>query len=77
MVIREMQIDRVLEQLDLYGVHSFYCGVTDPIRGYTRKQLSYRYYDRNTRMVLLSRTDVTDVYLEERLCQDELKTVYH
>ena len=77
MVIREMQIDRVLEQLDLYGVHSFYCGVTDPIRGYTRKQLSYRYYDRNTRMVLLSRTDVTDVYLEERLRQEELKNAYH
>ena len=73
MVIREMHIPRVLEQLERRGVHTFYCGVIDPGRGYTRKQLTYRYYDRNARLVLLSRTDVTGVYLEERARQKELQ----
>ena len=73
MVIREMRIGRVLEQLERHGVHSFYCGVRDPVRGYTRKQLTYRYYDRDTQMILLSRTDVTGVYLEERARQRELQ----
>lgn len=73
MVIREMRIGRVLEQLERHGIHSFYAGVVDPVRGYTRKQLTYRYYDRDAQMVLLSRTDVTDVYLEERARQKELQ----
>lgn len=73
MVIREMQIDRVLKQLEAHGSHSFFCGVSDPARGYTRKQLTYRYYDRKAGMILLSRTDVTGVYLEERARQEELK----
>ena len=73
MVIREMQIDRVLQQIEMHGSHSFFCGVSDPVRGYTRKQLTYRYYDRSAQMILLSRTDVTGVYLEERARQEELR----
>lgn len=73
MVIREMHLPRVLEQLERHGVHTFYCGVLDPQRGYTRKQLTYRYYDREAQMILLSRTDVTGVYLEERARQKELQ----
>lgn len=73
MVIREMQLERVLDQLDRHGVHTFYCGVIDPVRGYTRKQLSYQYYDRDAQMILLSRTDVTGIYLEERARKKELK----
>lgn len=50
-----------------------YCGVEDPIRGYTRKKLEYRYYDRDEQMVLLSRTDLTDLYLEQQRQQKELQ----
>lgn len=64
-VISEMRLERVLSQLEKTDSHSFYYGVMDPVRGYTRKRLEYRYYERNTQMVLLSRTDVTDIYLEE------------
>ena len=73
MVIREMHIGRVLDQLERHGEHTFYCGVIDPLHGYTRKQLTYRYYDRAAQMILLSRTDVTGVYLEERARQKELQ----
>lgn len=65
-VIREMGLDRVVEELEKSGTHVIYCGVEDPIRGYTRKRLEYRYYDRGQQMVLLSRTDLTDLYLEQQ-----------
>ncbi len=61
--LRETQLDRVLEQLDLHGEHSFYAGVADPTHGYRRKMYSYRYYDREARRILLTRTDVTQSYL--------------
>lgn len=66
MVIREMQISRVLEQLDKYGEHSFSTGILDPVRGYTRKRLQYIYYDKLTKMILLTRTDITKIYEEEK-----------
>lgn len=65
-VIRKMSIDNVARQLEDKEVYSFTAGVEDPERGYTRKQLTYRYYDRAAGTVLLCRTDVTEVYLEER-----------
>lgn len=73
MVIWEMGIDRMLAQLEKKGIHSIYCGVIDPVRGYTRKRLEYRYYNRDTQMVLLTRTDVTDIY-EEELVRNQLLT---
>lgn len=72
-VIREMRLKRVIEQLEQYEKHVIYCGVEDPIRGYTRKKLEYRYYDRDEQMVLLSRTDLTDLYLEQQRQQKELQ----
>lgn len=73
MVIREMQIERVLEQLSVNGLHAFYCGVLDPVRGYTRKRLEYRYYDQPSGMILLSRTDVTAIYREQQKHQRALE----
>ncbi len=74
MVIREMSIARVREQLDKNGLHAFYCGVIDPVRGYTRKRLEYRYYDQPSGMVLLSRTDVTTIYIEQQAHEKELES---
>lgn len=65
MVIRETRISRILEVLEHDEVHSFTCGIMEP-GGYTRKRLDYRYYDKECQMILLSRTDVTNVYLEEQ-----------
>lgn len=63
---REIKVGRVLEELDRKGEHSFYCGVIDPGRGYTRKRLKFLYYDRESQMVLMTRTDVTDIYMEQK-----------
>lgn len=71
-VIYEMGIDRVLEQLEKKKVHSFSCGIEDPVRGYTRKRLKYQYYDKKNQMILLSRTDITDAYFEGKEKQKEL-----
>ncbi|HIS44845.1 MAG TPA: GGDEF domain-containing protein [Candidatus Scatomorpha merdigallinarum] len=78
MTVREMRLGRVLEQLEHRGVHSFTVGVMEKGRGYTRKRLEYRYYDRDSQMILLARTDVTDVYFEnlertERLREAQLQ----
>lgn len=66
MTIREMQLDRVIEQLEKHGEHSFNVGIMDPVKGYTYKRLQYIYYDRLNKMILLTRTDITDVYEEEK-----------
>lgn len=66
LAIHEMRISRVLEELDRTGEHCFYCGVMDSRRGYTRKRLQYLYYDKENQMVLMTRTDVTDIYLEQK-----------
>ena len=72
-VIREMQLDRILDVLGRREVHSIHCGVRDPVRGYTRKRLDYRFHDKDRKMILLSRTDITDVYLEELRQQETLR----
>lgn len=64
-VIRAMKLENVCAQLENKEVYTVYCGIMDPVRGYTRKKLEFRYYERSTGMILFSRTDITDVYLEE------------
>ncbi|MDD3184134.1 MAG: ATP-binding protein [Anaerostipes sp.] len=64
--IYQMSLEQVSAQLNAHEEHVFYAGVIDPVRGYTRKCLKYVYYDKENQMVLLIRTDVTDIYLKER-----------
>lgn len=73
MVVRKMSLKYIIKQLENNKVYSFTTGVIDPVRGYTRKQLTYRYYDRQAGKVLLCRNDVTEIYLEERARQRELE----
>ena len=65
MVIFEMKLGRVVEMLERNGSHSFYTGVIDPVRGYTRKKLEYQYYNRERKKILLWRTDISQFYHEE------------
>ena len=73
MCIHKMQRDYVRRQLEEKDTYSFSVGVVDTIRGYARKRLTYRYYDRQAEMVLLSRTDVTEIFLEEQARLKELQ----
>ncbi|MDD3797512.1 MAG: ATP-binding protein [Lachnospiraceae bacterium] len=70
--VYQMSLEQVSAQLNAHGEHVFYVGVSDPVRGYTRKCLKYVYYDKENQMVLLIRTDVTDLYLEERKKQKRI-----
>lgn len=74
MVIREMHLDRVCEMLELHGIHTLYTGVIDPERGYRRKKLEYRYYNKESKKVLLWRTDITDIWWAEQRRNAELHT---
>lgn len=69
--IEQMELSHVITQLDKYGEHTFYVGINEE-NGYRRKCLRYLYYDRGNKMILLVRTDVTDVYLEEKRKNDKL-----
>ncbi len=73
MVIREMTLSRVIEQLDKYGKHSFTCGMIESNGKYARKHVDYRYHNKEEQTILLSRTDITDVYLEEARKRKELE----
>lgn len=69
--IEQMKLSHVISQLDKYGEHTFYAGIMEG-KGYRRKCLRYLYYDRANKMILLVRTDVTDIYLEEKRKNDKL-----
>lgn len=76
-VIREMQIDRVQEILEKYGSHSFTYGVEDSIHGYRRKQLKYIYYDQVQQKILLTRKDITNIYIEEKRQGEQIRKAIH
>lgn len=71
--LREVRLDRVKDQLERYGMHSFTYGIVDSKRGYTRKRLDYRYHDPENQIILMSRTDITDLYFEEEKKRLELE----
>lgn len=72
MVIQEMQLDRVLSVLKDHEVHAFFCGICENGQ-YARKRLEYRCYDRENQMILLTRTDITDIYNEQLRQNQKIK----
>lgn len=70
--IYEMSTQRVLDQLKHKKVHTFTCGLIEP-GGYRRKRIEYRYYDRERKMLLLTRRDITESYMEHQKHLQELK----
>ena len=74
MVIREMSLEHVMAELERHEVHAFTCGVWEEGVGYTRKRLEYRYYNKGRQMILLSRTDITDLYDEQQRHKRDLES---
>lgn len=70
--IHEMGLKTILERLREKELHSFSYGIKDQVRGYRRKLMEYQYYDEASHMILLSRTDITDMYMKEQEKQQEL-----
>lgn len=48
-------------------------GLNDSERGYTKKRLEYRYYDRDEKSIIAYSTDITDIYFEEEAQKQTLK----
>lgn len=63
LVLRELELGHMVRHLDRDGTNSFTYGVTAP-DGYRRKKVTYYYHDAATHMILLARTDITDIYNE-------------
>ena len=70
--IYEMTLARVIDQLDKYGVHSFYSSIYEDGEIH-RKYLEYRYFNKEEKMILLFRSDVTDMYNEENQYAQKLQ----
>lgn len=71
--IDQMNLKTIEKALEYKDEHVFYLGVKDEKRGYTRKSLKYRYYDKKNKIVLLVRNYVTDIYLAEKEKSDMLR----
>ena len=72
-MIHDMELNHVIEMLRHKEAYITYCGVQDPIRGYTRKRLEYRYTDAEKKMISLVRTDITEIYELERFHRMKLQ----
>lgn len=69
--------EHILSTLGLEHEHTVLYGLDDPRRGYTRKRLQYLYYDETAQTVLLSRTDVTDIYFDTKRQNEALREAQH
>ena len=63
----------MLEVLETNEVHTVIYGLNDSERGYTKKRLEYRYYDRDEKSIIAYSTDITDIYFEEEAQKQTLK----
>lgn len=61
-----MQISHVLAMLEKQQVYTIYGGVIGESRDYRRVRIQYQYYDKPAGLVLLTRTDITDIFMEEQ-----------
>ncbi len=61
-----MDLENIVAQLDSNGSYSFSFGVVDDAGKMMRKALNYCYLDDSKRDILMSRTDVTELYNAEQ-----------
>lgn len=72
-VKEEVLPGRILSVLAKEKEHTISYGLMEPGRGYARKRIQYLLYDREAQTVLLSRTDVTDLYLDAKRQNEALQ----
>ncbi|MEG0303755.1 GGDEF domain-containing protein [Gordonibacter sp.] len=73
-VTAELQIDHIVEMLEKHDEHEIYFD-NIPEHGTTRrKHIQLAYHDKPNGLVLLTRTDITDVYLHERALNEQLRS---
>lgn len=65
-VTANMQIDNVVKMLEKNDIYSFTSSGVLENEKYRRSCIQFLYYDKSAELILISRTDVTQIYLEEQ-----------
>lgn len=65
-VTKNMQIDNIIKNLENFDTYSFSSGGIKEDGTYRRTRLQFTYYDKKAGLVIISRVDVTQIYLEEQ-----------
>lgn len=80
-VTANMQLPHVLEMLEHADTYSFTSGGITYNGKYRRSRVMFLYYDKTAGLILMARTDVTEIYLEEqeknRQLADALRSAQH
>ncbi|MEG2570943.1 MAG: ATP-binding protein, partial [Clostridia bacterium] len=71
--IHDMSYKNVLAKLKTQDVFTTYCRVKESDGSIRRKRLQFSYLDEPRKKIILTRTDITDVYNEEKRKNDALK----
>lgn len=71
-VTANMQIPHLLKQLESGEEYTFTCGGLTKGDAYRRSRVQFVYYDKPAGLILLMRTDITLLYLEEKSRNEQL-----
>ncbi|MEG0630883.1 MAG: GGDEF domain-containing protein [Christensenellaceae bacterium] len=71
-VTAEMQIEHILQVLESQNDYDFYCDGIPEKGTPRRKRMQFAYQDKQNGLVLVTRTDVTEVYKKERAVNEQL-----
>ena len=65
-VTANMQIPHIIQMLEQSEIYSFTSGGITTEGNYRRSRVVFLYYDKTAGQILMARTDVTQIYLEEQ-----------
>ncbi|MEG1547614.1 MAG: response regulator [Clostridia bacterium] len=71
--IHDMSYKNILEQLEKQDVYTSYCRVKAKNGTIARKKLQFSYLDKPRKKIILTRTDITDIYNGEQRKNEALK----
>ncbi|MEG2349268.1 MAG: histidine kinase dimerization/phospho-acceptor domain-containing protein, partial [Hungatella sp.] len=71
--IHDMSYDNVFAELEKQSVYTTYCRVKEADGRIGRKKMQFSYLDSSHKKIILSRTDITDIYNEERQKSEALR----
>ncbi|MEG1870156.1 MAG: histidine kinase dimerization/phospho-acceptor domain-containing protein, partial [Oscillospiraceae bacterium] len=71
--IYDMSYKNVFAQLDKQNIYTTYCRIKEEDGKISRKKLQFSYLDKARRQIILTRSDITDIYNEEQRKNEALK----
>lgn len=64
-ITEKMMIKNIRDNLANNDIYEFSAGVFDAVGNYHRSRVQFSYYDRDEGLVIMTRADITKIYLEE------------